>query len=120
MGVKEDFLDANPLSDTEAEQVLKKNRYLKFDKYDPSDILAHGIIPEFKNEAEAFMCAKQVGMFIACSKTLYNNHDNFFKFLDSLKIHHAILCLKQIDLKNLELIMSKNKNITDLAMKIIV
>jgi hypothetical protein len=106
------------LTKEEEEIVIENNKYLN-KKFDVSDILALGDMPELDSDADRLICARQVGCFIR--KNGLGNHDNFIKFLMTVSIEHATVCLRQLDLDSLTAMMKneKYKPIVKRMMKVI-
>lgn len=107
------------LTEEEEKTITEDNKYLN-KRYDISEILAFGNIPEFENDADRVICARQVGLFVRDNGL--GNHDNLIKFLKFIPAEHMIILLKQLDLKTIETIMRnpKYKSIIHTIMKVVV
>jgi hypothetical protein len=111
--------DEIKLTKEEEETIIEDNKYLN-KEFDVSEILAFGNIPEFENDADRTICARQVGRFV--KKNGLGNHDNLIKFLLSIPLAHMIICMKEWGLENHEASMKnpKYKPIVKEMMKIVV
>lgn len=94
------------------EMITENNRYLitaakRKDEYDPIDILVDGNMPEFKSDADKFICAMELGKFVR-QVELTGIEDNFAKLLNLLGDLHAIILVKQLKLQTCEM-MCKDK-----------
>lgn len=99
-------VDEAELKRIEEETVIEGNRYLmdapkRKEEYDPIDILVDGNIPEFKSDADRFICAMEMGCFIR--KTgITGIEDNSAKLFEALENTHTVLLFKQLSLETME------------------
>lgn len=98
--------DKIKLTEEEEKTIIEDNKYLN-KKFDVSEILAFGNIPELDNDADRFLCVRQVAYFIR--KNGLSNHDNLIKYLASISAECMTIFLKQQTLQTLELMFQNPK-----------
>lgn len=111
-------MNKKELTEEENFTIIEDNRYLNY-KVDIAEILAFGNIPEFKDEAERFLCASEVGKFVR--KNGLGNHKNLLKFLEAIKINHRVIFYKQLSLQQIEIMCTNSifSSVTTEVIKII-
>lgn len=116
------IVDNNELNKLEERTIVEGNRYLvgapgRKDKYDPTDILIDGNIPEFESDADRFICAVEIGKFIR-SNGFSGMEKNIVNLLSILGPVHRILFIKQLSLQQASL-MYENENFKNLVREMI-
>ena len=90
-------VDDKELERLEEKDIIDNNRYLgNKETYDVLDILMEGNIPEFKNDGDRFVCAKEVGEFVKRTGLFGIDMKNLTKLMDSLSTVHALLLLGRL------------------------
>ncbi len=95
------------LTDIEQEDINKDNKYLNYKQFDMAEIFAYGNMPEFENETDGFMCARQAGDFIHSVGLI--NHDYIIAFMSAIKMHHRVIFLRQLKVSHINKIMANPK-----------
>lgn len=99
-------MDKVNFNDDEEKDIVEHNKYLN-KKFDISEILALGNIPEFENAADRFICAAQVAFFVR--KNGLGNVDNLIKYLSVIPTECRVIFLKQQTIQTLELMLNNPK-----------
>lgn len=77
-------------------------------KNEVDEILLEGNIPDLPSATDRFICAVEVGKFIA-RNGVNGCEDNLFKLLDILEGHHRVLLFNQLPREQLEKLMHNSK-----------
>lgn len=102
------MVDEEELKRLEEESIIEKNRYLidapkRKDEYDPVNILVYGEMPEFKSDADKFVCAMEVATFLKRQKGGFcGMEEGLAKFMEHIGILHSSLLLRQFSLPLLD------------------
>lgn len=111
-------VDEEELQRIEEEMVTEGNRYLmdapkRKDEFDPLEILMEGNFPEFKSDADRFVCVMELAKFIN-SNGFSGNERNVMLFKKRLGTTHSTLFEINLDVGPLEHLVSwcfKNEGI---------
>lgn len=88
------------------QMIVEGNKYLvgapkRKNVYDPTEIILNGNFPELPSEADAFVCAVEVGEFIK-SNGFCGNEENVVKFLNYLGTPNNFVCIRRWTMQNME------------------
>jgi len=113
------FMDAEEVQRLSDESIIENNKYLKGNMFDPIGILLDGDIPTFNNDAEKFICARELALFVCKTQGgIIGMEDNLVKLFNEFDIVHVMIFMKQQTLSLLKT-MAKHKKFRDITKRII-
>ena len=108
-------MNENELTDDELDTVIGNSKYLTTasnykSKFDPSDILVFGTIPQYNGSGDKLVCALEVGKFINSNGLdLQIYGDNLANFLSSIEAPHVLILTQQIEKEMLDLLKADER-----------
>lgn len=108
----------------EKEMIVEGNRYLmdapkRKSEYDPLDILVDGNMPEFKSDADRFVCALEMAFFLRKQKGGFcGMEERVAEFLEHIGLTHSVLMVRQWTLSMMES-AAKNEHLGQFMKKLI-